>query len=268
MADLNELQFSPMLKNSIDIFPWNDNFNTGLFEIDEQHRHLVRLLNALATHVAFRSDAIQLNEIFDALTAYTVYHFTAEEAIWAEFFVEDKEYREHHAVHDRFVQRLNHLKDSQKSRPSDQVAHEALDFLARWLASHILEKDRFMAYTVLAMKQGLTLAAAKAQAHQQMSGTARTLIDIILSLYSVLSSNTLWLMRELEERNRVEEAFREQRRRLEHMARFDPLTGLPNRMLLTEYLQKIMNRVVEQHGGLALVCLDLDGFKVVNDTYG
>ena len=41
--------------NSIDIFPWDDNFNTGLPTVDEQHRKLVALLNALAGHVAFKS---------------------------------------------------------------------------------------------------------------------------------------------------------------------------------------------------------------------
>ena len=38
--------------NTIDIFPWDDNFNTGLAVVDAQHRKLVELLNALATQVA------------------------------------------------------------------------------------------------------------------------------------------------------------------------------------------------------------------------
>ena len=38
--------------NQIDIFPWNDSFDTGLPEIDEQHRRLVQLLNTLASHIA------------------------------------------------------------------------------------------------------------------------------------------------------------------------------------------------------------------------
>lgn len=51
----------------IDIFPWDDNFNTGLTEIDEQHRKLVQLLNALASHVAFRKDPEGLKAVFDEL---------------------------------------------------------------------------------------------------------------------------------------------------------------------------------------------------------
>jgi hemerythrin-like metal-binding protein len=71
--------------NSIDIFPWDDNFNTGLAKVDEQHRRLVQLLNLLASHVAFRSDIPQWNEIFDELSDYAVYHLQTEETIWHEF---------------------------------------------------------------------------------------------------------------------------------------------------------------------------------------
>ena len=48
---------------SIDIFPWDDHFNTGLELIDTQHKKLVELLNQLARAVAFKSDELHLNEI-------------------------------------------------------------------------------------------------------------------------------------------------------------------------------------------------------------
>ncbi|EQD42606.1 GGDEF family protein, partial [mine drainage metagenome] len=139
---------------------------------------------------------------------------------------------EHLAVHEHFIQTLTTLKAARRNAPSDQVAHDTLEFLTRWLASHILEKDRFMAYTILAMQEGSALEEAKFQARRQMKGVTRTLIDIILSLYSVLSSNTLHLMRKLDEHQKMEEAYREQRQRMEHLVRFDALTGLPNRVLL------------------------------------
>jgi diguanylate cyclase (GGDEF)-like protein/hemerythrin-like metal-binding protein len=260
---------SPLpLENSIDIFPWNDNFKTGLTLIDDQHRVLVSLLNNLASHVAFRSEMFSLAEVFDALTDYTIYHFKSEEAIWAKVFADDHSMVEHLAVHEHFIQTLTALKEARKNTPSDRVAHDALEFLTRWLASHILEKDRFMAYTVLAMQEGLALEEAKVKAHQQMKGATRTLIDIIMSLYSVLSSNTLQLMRKLDEHQKMEEAYRKQRRRMQHLTRFDALTGLPNRVLLTEKVQEAMDLFEHSRNFLAIIYLDLDGFKVINDTYG
>lgn len=259
---------SRMLKLTIDIFPWNDNFNTGLPEIDEQHRNLVSILNVLAGHVAFRADSLQLTEVFDALMDYTVYHFRAEEKIWKEYFQGDQDNREHLAVHERFIETVRHLKEEQQRKSSDELAREALDFLARWLASHILEKDRYMAYRVLALRTGLDSQTAITKAQQQMGGATRTLIDIILSLYSVLSSNTVRLMRELDDHRKTEEAFHEQKRLLEHRERFDGVTGLLNRTALSEALHKAMYQVRQEQGKLVLVYLDLDDFRAVNDTFG
>ena len=36
-----------------DIFPWNENFHTGISIVDEQHHKLVDLLNKLASHLAY-----------------------------------------------------------------------------------------------------------------------------------------------------------------------------------------------------------------------
>ena len=55
--------------------------------------------------------------------------------------------------------------------------------------------------------------------------------------------------------------------RLVHMARHDTLTGLPNRLLFGEYMPHALARA-RRSGGLAVLCLDLDRFKFVNDTLG
>lgn len=55
---------------------------------------------------------------------------------------------------------------------------------------------------------------------------------------------------------------------LEHVAHYDILTNLPNRMLLGDRLHHAMVQS-ERHGrSIAVAYLDLDGFKAVNDTYG
>ena len=55
---------------------------------------------------------------------------------------------------------------------------------------------------------------------------------------------------------------------LEHMAHFDPLTGLPNRVLLADRLQQAMAQAMRRGQQLAVAYLDLDGFKAVNDRHG
>jgi hemerythrin-like metal-binding protein/PAS domain S-box-containing protein len=194
--------------DSIDIFPWDDNFNTGLPKVDEQHRKLVQLLNILASHVAFKADDFQLSRIFDELAAYAIYHFETEEAIWHDFLADDPAELDHRVTHQSFIEEVSRLKAALGSASEDRLAEEALGFLARWLASHILETDRYMAYTVLALQSGLSRDLAKRQATEQMGGATRALIDIILSIYSTLSTNTLRLMRELAEHRQAEISLR------------------------------------------------------------
>lgn len=55
---------------------------------------------------------------------------------------------------------------------------------------------------------------------------------------------------------------------LEQMAHYDALTGLPNRVLLADRLRQAMAHTVRQGQRLAVMYLDLDGFKAVNDTHG
>lgn len=56
--------------------------------------------------------------------------------------------------------------------------------------------------------------------------------------------------------------------RMLHLAQHDPLTDLPNRMLLHDRLDKALQRARREREHLALIYLDLDGFKQVNDRYG
>lgn len=193
---------------TIDIFPWNENFNTGIAKIDEQHKVLVRLLNQLASHIAFQSDIPALNVIFDELADYAVYHFQTEEEIWHEYLPEDPMESAHKDVHDSFISNVIGLRGQDNSRPSEDIISDVLGFLTQWLASHILENDRYLAMVVLAIQSGMPLALAKKHAHEQMAGSTRTLINIILSIYASLSTNTIHLMRELSERKRQEEDVR------------------------------------------------------------
>ena len=57
-------------------------------------------------------------------------------------------------------------------------------------------------------------------------------------------------------------------RQLEHIAHYDALTHLPNRVLLADRLQQAMARATRGHTLVALAYLDLDGFKQVNDRHG
>ena len=55
---------------------------------------------------------------------------------------------------------------------------------------------------------------------------------------------------------------------IEQLAYFDALTGLPNRTLLLDRLQQAMARCNREKDRLAVIFIDLDGFKKINDSMG
>ena len=60
----------------------------------------------------------------------------------------------------------------------------------------------------------------------------------------------------------------EANRELTHLALHDTLTNLPNRILLADRIDQAMLRVTQNGGCFALMFIDLDGFKPVNDAFG
>ncbi len=61
---------------------------------------------------------------------------------------------------------------------------------------------------------------------------------------------------------------RRSEQRIQHMAHHDALTNLPNRVLFAERLQQVMERLDRSKEMVAVLCLDLDRFKEVNDSLG
>ena len=56
--------------------------------------------------------------------------------------------------------------------------------------------------------------------------------------------------------------------RLTELAQFDQLTGLANRSLFRDYLMRTITRADRNHQPVAILFLDLDRFKIINDTHG
>ena len=56
--------------------------------------------------------------------------------------------------------------------------------------------------------------------------------------------------------------------RLHHASRHDPLTDLPNRRSISARLEELVSLAKRKGTGFALIMLDIDYFKVVNDNYG
>ena len=72
----------------------------------------------------------------------------------------------------------------------------------------------------------------------------------------------------LAEMSHRDKARREAQSRLEHWALIDDLTGLPNRRLLSDRLSQSLTKAERDKTSVALLCMNLDGFRLVNDSLG
>jgi len=194
------------MTSTIEIFPWNENFATGIVVIDEQHRKLIGLLNVLVSHLTFQSEAPEVDRIIKELKDYAAVHFATEEAIWHEHFQGDPWEMWHRRAHVDFVDQVIRLNAEKSSKPLDEVIEGIVTFLTHWLALHIIESDKRMAKVVLAIPSGCSLEQAKKTADQEMSGATRTLIETVMTMYDKLANHTVRMTREIFKRKQTEQA--------------------------------------------------------------
>jgi diguanylate cyclase (GGDEF)-like protein len=112
----------------------------------------------------------------------------------------------------------------------------------------------------------------KAAWHQRGSVRALGVLLVLGAIAGAIHLRTVYLRRHQVELERLitdrTAELRRSQEQLEQMAYFDSLTGLPNRRMFNEHLRRLIAGRQRGQGGFALLLIDLDGFKPINDTYG
>lgn len=103
---------------------------------------------------------------------------------------------------------------------------------------------------------------ARTLAQIQVGETLRRYVAWLLAGSVAVLVGLFWFYREAKARER------QALQRIEHLAHYDSVTGLPNRSLLTDRLEREVARAQRSKRAFAVLMYDLDGFKDVNDTWG
>jgi diguanylate cyclase (GGDEF)-like protein/PAS domain S-box-containing protein len=137
------------------------------------------------------------------------------------------------------------------------LGYQEADLLGKPLASFIDEAHR----------GALDLANLAPEARETVLRTASgQTIPVSMAGSSITTEDpqfrgNIYVARNITERKRAE-------RRIRYLARYDTLTKMPNRMQFQHLLQQAIARARRNQHSLALLYLDLDRFKEVNDTFG
>ncbi len=189
-------ELGAVLPEDFEIFPWNEKFDTGHVQIDEQHRTLAKLVNRLARALTEKDYSV-VSSVFDDLARYAHLHFMDEEGVWLQYFDEDDPwFSSHQHSHDSFLPKVNELQLAHSDRPLHEIIENIMQYLIRWLAFHIVGEDKRMAIAIRLMESGMTVDQAKILADAEMKDSLNVLIDVILDMYGGLCSRTLSLLRE------------------------------------------------------------------------
>ncbi len=139
-------------------------------------------------------------------------------------------------------------------------------FSAHLIAEHRQTVDELLAETVAGKRESFVL---EARCTTKSGGALWAHVRAVAEQHE--GDAPLWVVAMIEnitERKRAEQELIRQSQLNEHQALHDPLTGLPNRLLFGERIGQAIRHAERNNSKLAVVLMDLDRFKEVNDSLG
>lgn len=122
-----------------DLIQWNDDIKVNVQKFDEQHKHLVALINKL--HKAMKTNAVGhvLSQILSDLVEYTKVHFKTEEEAMQRYAF--PEFSMHQTKHQELISHVAEIQEKLKTGNA-LISMEVMEFLKDWLVNHIQGTDK------------------------------------------------------------------------------------------------------------------------------
>lgn len=121
------------------LLQWSDSYKVGIQEVDEQHKELVAMLNALHVAIVERHAKEASRKILDQLADYTHTHFLLEESLMR--VTHYPGFDIHKQQHEELIKQVVDLQHKLDSGGAT-ITFELLHFLKVWLSQHINDSDK------------------------------------------------------------------------------------------------------------------------------
>ncbi len=122
-----------------ELFPWLDEYMVNNEEIDDQHMHLVKILNKVHSNVLNDEDDELMKEYLKELVDYTIYHFSEEEKYFNK--LSRKARKTHIEIHKEFISKITTFQE-QFENNEVRMSVKLMLFLRDWLVNHIEVMDK------------------------------------------------------------------------------------------------------------------------------
>ena len=202
---------------------WTQALDTGLEEVDHEHRNLAEVINALGRARDAGADTAELARLCERLRRYAREHFRHEETLMAAWPIDAARQALHLQAHHGFVARIERAAALVETDALAVVDH-LLSFLVNWLVHHISGVDARMAQEIHALRGDAPRPAESPVALHD------ALVDTVSRLYNSLGERSLDLVaanaalkQEVARRQASEAALRHSEARFSHLYQYAPV---------------------------------------------
>ncbi|MEZ5592463.1 MAG: EAL domain-containing protein [Gammaproteobacteria bacterium] len=143
-----------------------------------------------------------------------------------------------------------------------RLSNNPWDGVQRYISAHELYNFPLAIIVGLSAEEQLIGARQNMRTYLWRASIGSLLLSLIVAVLGYMS----WQLALSRQRAAVEQVAHA--KRVEHLAYHDGLTALPNRSLFSKLLEQSINQAQRYNRQLAVLFLDLDGFKLVNDSLG
>jgi hemerythrin len=121
------------------LIEWRKEFETGITEVDHEHRELVGLINSLHAEIGHGAGKERVSQFLGEVFAKIAAHFALEESVMRRHAYD--EYSAHKAEHEQLLDSICDIMDAHEADPATEVDTALAGTVRDWFVGHFQSTD-------------------------------------------------------------------------------------------------------------------------------